>query len=208
MPMCRWGHESTDTDHCDVCGRPMTEAATLPWRCPRGHGDQDGRYCETCGHDSEKPAERESTADLVRVEPVREWYLTAGADRAYHQSIRGAGEVAPHAVDFPRYVPRRRFPLHGERMLIGRRDPARGIEPEIDLSGAPEDRGVGRSHALLMPDGNGQWSIVDLHSTNHTYINDITVPITPDQAMILNDGDRIYLGAWTVLTVYESQAVS
>ncbi|MDQ3579664.1 MAG: FHA domain-containing protein [Actinomycetota bacterium] len=186
----------------------MTEAATLPWRCPRGHGDQDGRYCETCGHDSEKPAERESTADLVRVEPVREWYLTAGADRAYHQSIRGAGEVAPHAVDFPRYVPRRRFPLHGERMLIGRRDPARGIEPEIDLSGAPEDRGVGRSHALLMPDGNGQWSIVDLHSTNHTYINDITVPITPDQAMILNDGDRIYLGAWTVLTVYESQAVS
>jgi len=47
------------------------------------------------------------------------------------------------------------------------------------------------------PDGN--WSVVDAGSPNGIVVNGKDVPA--GQAVPLRHGDRIHLGAWTVITV-------
>ena len=48
---------------------------------------------------------------------------------------------------------------------------------------------------------DGSLAVVDLDSTNGTYVNEIDEPIPPHEPRILADGDAIYLGAWTCLEV-------
>ena len=70
---------------------------------------------------------------------------------------------------FPRFVAERRFELAGQQMVIGRRSRSRGVTPDIDLVGPPEDPGVSHLHALLVPHEGG-WAVVDLDSANGTYV--------------------------------------
>ena len=81
---------------------------------------------------------------------------------------------------------------------IGRRSVSRHIEPEIDLTGPPADPGVSRLHAVL----DRNWSVIDSGSPNGILVNGRQVP--PGQAVPLRDGDRIHLGAWTVITITRS----
>jgi pSer/pThr/pTyr-binding forkhead associated (FHA) protein len=110
---------------------------------------------------------------------------------------------APDAetVAFPVFCPERRFALIGGQLLIGRRSRSRGIEPEIDLTGPPEDAGVSHSHAALVSTPEGGWAVVDLGSSNGTYINDSTTPIAPNKPVPVKEGDQIHVGAWTTLTL-------
>ena len=85
---------------------------------------------------------------------------------------------------------------------VGRRSGARGIDPEIDLSGAPEDTAISHLHALLLRQGDGTYSLVDPGSTNGTTVNDDTTPVATNVAIPLTDGDRIHVGAWTTLTLH------
>jgi pSer/pThr/pTyr-binding forkhead associated (FHA) protein len=125
--------------------------------------------------------------------------LVVEPDRRYFDFVCAeAGESV--TLTFPAYAPSRRFALAGERMLIGRRSVSRGLEPEIDLTGPPEDPGVGRSHALLVA-GDGQWSVVDLGSANGTYLNYSADPLAAHVPTPIVLGDRIHVGAWTTLTV-------
>ncbi len=78
---------------------------------------------------------------------------------------------------------------------------SRGIEPEIDLTGPPEDAGVSHSHAALVSTPDGGWAVVDLGSSNGTYINDSTTPIAPNKPIPVKEGDQIHVGAWTTLTL-------
>ena len=95
----------------------------------------------------------------------------------------------------------RRYPL-GQTLLIGRTSRSRGIQPDIDLTGPPEDAGVSHAHALLVADPDGGWSVVDLDSANGTYHNEGTDPITANVPVPVKDGDRIHVGAWTTLTLH------
>jgi pSer/pThr/pTyr-binding forkhead associated (FHA) protein len=126
--------------------------------------------------------------------------LVVVPDREYFDFVCRTGGSAT-ALTFPSYAPERRFTLTGRQMLIGRRSVSRGVEPEIDLTGPPEDPAVGRSHAMLVADENGSWSIVDLGSVNGTYLNHGPDPIEPDVATPLRIGDQIHVGAWTTLTL-------
>ncbi|WP_462202996.1 FHA domain-containing protein [Frankia sp. CcWB3] len=123
------------------------------------------------------------------------WEAIVEAEREYYDS----GD--DHRVPFPTFYPRRVFALAGSQMLVGRRSESRGIHPDIDLSGAPEDPGISRSHALfeLLPDGG--YAVRDPGSTNGTRLNDEPDPIEPGQPVPLRDGDRVYLGAWTRITL-------
>jgi pSer/pThr/pTyr-binding forkhead associated (FHA) protein len=85
-------------------------------------------------------------------------------------------------------------------MRIGRRSPARDIEPEIDLAGPPADPGISRLHAVLIPAPDGSWSLLDSGSANGTLVNGRE--ITRGALIPLRAGDRINLGAWTVLTIH------
>ena len=124
------------------------------------------------------------------------------SDRAYYESVVAAGGADAATIKFPEYCPERRFQLTGPQMRIGRISPSRGFEPEIDLTGPPTDPGVSRLHAVLIPEPDGTWAILDPGSENGTHVNDVEIPT--DQRVRLRDGDRIHLGAWTVLTIRAS----
>ena len=121
------------------------------------------------------------------------------ADRAYYDSVRAENDQDAKLMTFPASVPERRFPLSGTQVRIGRRSVSRRIEPEIDLTGPPTDPGVSRLHAMLIAGPDQTWSVIDPGSPNGILVNGKDVP--PGQAVPLRDGDRIHLGAWTVITI-------
>jgi len=116
--------------------------------------------------------------------------------------MRAASGPDAEQVPFPAFCPPRRFDLvPGSKLLIGRRSRSRGIEPEIDLTGPPEDVAVSHQHAMLVSTMDGSWSVVDLDSANGTYVNGGTDPIEANNPVALHDGDRVHVGAWTTLTI-------
>jgi len=121
------------------------------------------------------------------------------ADRAYYDSVLAAGGPDAAALDFPAYCPERRFQLSGTEMRIGRRSASRGLEPEIDLSGPPADPGVSHLHAVLTAEPDGGWSVLDPGSSNGTQVNGDDIP--GGVKVPLRGGDRIHVGAWTLLTI-------
>jgi hypothetical protein len=128
-----------------------------------------------------------------------EWIAVATADRVYFDSVVEATGPDAAAVQFPDYCPERRFRLFGPEMRIGRRSPSRGLEPEIDLTGPPTDPGVSHLHAVLIANEDGGWTLLDPGSANGTQVNGREM--APGSRIGLHDGDRISLGAWTVLTI-------
>lgn len=200
-----------------------------PTPCPDCGTPASGRFCESCGFDllmarlapeiavasPESAAETlppdngpesspvsgpvgESTAEST---PLVSWRLLVSADATYYARMRDEAEPDAEPIDFPAFCPERRFALDGDQILIGRRSRSRGIEPQIDLSGPPEDPAVSHAHALLVPQPAGGWSVVDLESANGTYVNNGSDPIRANEPVPLGDGDHIHLGAWTTLTM-------
>ncbi len=127
------------------------------------------------------------------------WSVVVTADRAYYDTVTVSGAPDAASVPFPAYCPERRFPLTGQEMRIGRRSASRGLTPEIDLTGPPLDPGISRLHAVLIARPGLGWAVIDPGSENGTLVNgqeiETGVPVS------LHDGDRIHLGAWTVITV-------
>ncbi len=127
------------------------------------------------------------------------WAAVVTADRAYYDSVIAAGGPDAASIEFPGYCPERRFRLTGREMRIGRRSVSRGLEPEIDLTGPPADPGVSHLHAVLIAEPDGTWAVLDPGSANGTIVN--TGEIVAGVRVPLHDGDRICVGAWTVLTM-------
>ena len=127
------------------------------------------------------------------------WTAVVASDHDYFEDVVAAGGPDSAALTFPDYCPERRFRLAGPEMRIGRRSASQGLEPEIDLTGPPTDPGVSRRHAVLIAGPDQSWSVVDADSPNGIVVNGKDVP--PGQVVPLRHGDRIHLGAWTVITV-------
>ncbi len=167
----------------------------------------DNLFCEECGYDfttGQTPPDQapalarpEPAADVplgaakwivvVEISPV--WYDLKGAlaDQPCPPPSSSTVALAQHAA------------------LVGRSSQSLGVRPEIGLD---NDTGVSRRHAQFLRDGDTV-SVIDLSSTNGTYVirsadgdpDDDTPAIEPGVATELADGDRIYVGAWSQLTV-------
>lgn len=77
-------------------------------------------------------------------------------------------------------------------LLVGRLDEVSGIEPEVDMT--PHgglDGGVSRRHAKLIYEGKA-WFVLDLDSTNGTFVNGIEVK--PRVRTPIKSGDQINFG--------------
>jgi hypothetical protein len=187
---------------CPACGTPL-----------------DGRFCESCGHDSLAAPPPAAVAPPTPAAPppaptapsppatappsaaAGSWTATVSADRAYYESVIAIGGPDAASITFPAYCPDRYFPLRANQVSIGRRSTSRGIHPDIDLTGPPEDPGVSHLHAVLVVGPNGDLSIVDLGSSNGTTVNDSSTSLRANTPHPLSTGDRIHLGAWTTITV-------
>jgi hypothetical protein len=166
--------------HASEVTKPGEAASTCPeCKTPRPSGD---RFCETCGHDFEAAPAR----------PVA-WELVIEADRAYH------ARFAAGTMSFPEgHVPHR-LSLDGAELRIGRPDPAANGADLSQLCGAAGDPALSRRHAMLRARDDGTYAIEDLGSTNGTEVNGR--PIAAGEPVALDDGDRVNLGAWTVITI-------
>jgi hypothetical protein len=131
--------------------------------------------------------------------PRGTWIVVVNADRGYFDRVVATGAPDAGIIQFPRYCPERRFRLEGSEMRIGRRSASRGIEPEIDLTGPPADPGISHLHAVLLAESHGGWALLDPGSSNGTMVNGRD--ISAGERVALQEGDRIYLGAWTVLAI-------
>jgi hypothetical protein len=231
MSLCPVGHESAADDYCDACGRRMGGPAAAPPAggeptrsapaggdsqqpsCPVCHTPRSGRFCEVCRFDFVTGAPTAPTPgpDGPPASPTgpaasadgAAWSAVVTADRAYFDRVIATGGPGADDILFPNYYSERRFalgpPRAGEQKRIGRHSASRGIEPEIDLAGPPTDPGVSRLHAVLIGQPEG-WAVLDQGSENGTLVND--QEITTGVQVPLHDGDRINLGAWTVITIH------
>jgi hypothetical protein len=205
---CPAGHLSLTDDYCDTCGALITATPTAPPEpvapapspepapapqpatvaCPSCGDQVEGQFCESCGYDvvAGKPAAPEATVTL-----------TVGADRDHWDRMVGSGEPA-----FPDVAPTLRFELRGDRATLGRVRPGRVQDVDLGLSGAAADPAVSAHQCEFTRDPDtGAWSVRDTGSANGTWINDAKEPLPNGQAHTLAAGDRIFVGAWTCLTV-------
>lgn len=193
-------------------------APTMATTCPACDTPLDGRFCEACGHDSlAAPPPRPTTVAPPEPQPTpgpsgtvpsaptspaaKSWTATVSADRKYYESVIAIGGPDADSIAFPPYCPDRFFPLNRKEITIGRHSATRGIHPDIDLTGPPEDPGVSHLHAVLITQPSGELSIVDLGSSNGTTLNESTTSLRPNISHPLSEGDQIHLGAWTTITV-------
>jgi FHA domain len=227
---CPNGHVSTDTEWCDTCGAkiggaadvpqaasapsasassaPPPVAAGEPMPCPHcaAMNDENSLFCEECGYDfttGQRPAEPPPAPSdsvpsaptgppwVVVIEVDAEWYAVKGAlaDQALPTPSSSTVQLAKHTA------------------LIGRSSRSHVANPEIAIDG---DTGVSRRHAQLVRDRDAL-TLIDLSSTNGTFVlrgdtavSDDIEPLAPGVPATLRDGDRIYVGAWTRLTVRRS----
>ena len=79
----------------------------------------------------------------------------------------------------------RMFKLDRSETVLGR-----STEAQFQV----EDDGISRKHAKVMSLGDGRFQLVDLGSTNGTFLNGVKVSTAP-----VRDGDKIQIGSNTVL---------
>jgi FHA domain len=218
MPTCPGGHDTDSTDFCHVCGirvggpapAPAPAPATIPRgagngarSCPQCGADGPGLFCETCGYSfaAGQPGPGRVPAGQSPAGPggaAPAWTAVVTADRAQFDRTVAAGPDSG-LFEFPAHYPERRFPLSRPEMRIGRRSAARGLTPEIDLTGPPLDPGISHLHAVLTAEPDGAWTVHDPGSANGTLVNG--QELARGARVRLRDGDRVSVGAWTVLTI-------
>jgi hypothetical protein len=160
--------------------------------CPRCSEPRIGLFCEQCGHSYSGPVPPTTEATL--------WSIVIAADRDYFETRC----EQPERFTFPSSNSPRRVELTGDVMRIGRRSISRRTTPEIDLAIPPIDPGVSHEHARLLAQPDCSWALVDEGSMNGTYLNDGAKPIPAHQQVLLVDRDRLYLGVWTMITLYRN----
>ncbi len=196
-------------------GATSTVAATTP--CP-SCGELNAAsnlFCESCGLDFvtgqapppivvAKPILAPASPPVV-LDPGTDlgWTVTLSVDSEWF-AVKGEG------IGVPPDRPATQIQLRHPSAVIGRSRSA-GAQPGVVID---DDHGISRRHSELSFDETlDQWSITDLSSTNGTYVlaPDTPLalelePIVPGVAHVIGARDRVYVGAWTQLTLTKTSS--
>ena len=165
--------------------------------CPYcAHENMEGVFfCEECGQPLVSigtqvlTTSRLGNSGASTAEQKRATWGTARFDSKSTVVMRIKG--TPEAISLP---------TKGEVML-GRRDTQTSVPPDLDLTpfGASEC-GVSRRHAIIRR-GEDTLTLIDLASTNGTYLNG--QKLSPHQPRVLRDGDEVRFGKLTCHLYFE-----
>ncbi len=191
-----------DNLFCESCGYDFTTGQPPPVPEPAaGRTTGPGAEPSTVppGAAAETSAAPAADPSLVSVGPVAaDWIVVVEVDPLWF-SVKG--ELADRPLPAPSTST---VPLMGHVSMIGRTSQSRGVRPEVALD---TDTAVSRRHAQLVLE-DARVSVIDLSSTNGTYVvlagsvpADDAVPLAAGVPHVLHDGDQVYLGAWTRLTL-------
>ena len=128
--------------------------------------------------------------------PAARWMAEVTADRAYYERIV-SGLIVPLGRGFPAGRQPTLILLGPGEVKLGRREDPPYTVPEIDL----DDPWVSRCHARLVRREEGGYQVIDAGSKNGTRVNDEMTPIEAGIPLVLSNGDRIHVGAWTTVTL-------
>jgi hypothetical protein len=175
--------------------------------------------CEACGmplharhSTATKALEGESLSETLSVPMVPAAGDDEAAEVAREREVPGVPRGAEEFLVSARVV----IPLEGgdvsehiiaveDRIVIGRVDHRTDFLPDLNLSRyAAWEKGVSRLHAAIHRDG-AQLYLVDLASTNGTYLNGEC--LSPRVPHLLADGDSIRLGLFELKIYYQYSAL-
>ncbi len=146
---------------------------------------------------AKSPADRFATPRefIVGLEQVQEYIQAMPVEPPAIDNDQKLGHVGPMKPSAPVKEARiiilsngLTFPLKGDMVVVGRKDPTLGIYPEIPLT----DKTVGRRHAYLRHQ-QGKYTVEDLNALNKTRLNGVT--LTPHEECTLKDGDVLRFGS-------------
>jgi pSer/pThr/pTyr-binding forkhead associated (FHA) protein len=84
----------------------------------------------------------------------------------------------------------KRVSLLNERITVGRVDPLAQIYPDIDLTFFDSEQIVSRRHCEIFQKPPGQYFLVDIGSSNGTFLN--RKKIQKGVSLLLNDNDEVH----------------
>ncbi len=180
--------------------------------CGTPRADPTARFCEVCRYDYQTrapgppPVVVEAAAAAPEASDPGKPTVPAPPPTAPASVSRAEWEVTivvDPSLDAdpdleeppPSDIGDRVFPIDLPEMLVGRRDDAHQIRPEIPVV----DPGVSRRHAYFLRLSEGKLSIVDLASANGTTVNG--VGMVAGERHELGHGDVVTIGRWTRITV-------
>ena len=182
---------------CEVCGYDFT-TGTAPAPIPAPASDP-APASSPAPASTPTPAVEADPAGTALPTPAPEgedsWVAEIWVDPDWYAAQK-AEDPMPSA-GLPGLVP-----LRERSVLVGRPSVSRNIHPAVDCG---TDSGVSRRHCQLNTDGQ-RWWVEDLQSANGTYVSRAgdplpTTPIPAGQRREIEDGDRLYLGAWTRIVI-------
>lgn len=161
------------------------------WKC--GHGyDNKNEYCPECG------AINAISTPTLEVDRIKQ----SDVNNAIQARIKGAGLLdGSGLIELEIGDERLVIPLE-TRVTFGRDFESKPGIPSVDLSRFNAlDAGVSRRHATLQRNAEGQVMLMDLGSTNGTFLNQERLQLLKEYP--LQDGDEIYLGSLRVILHFE-----
>lgn len=176
-------------------------------QCPNcGHQNRAGVvFCENCG------------ASLIGIIPLDTKSLDSSSEEEKSQISVDASILTDVKVQGTRTFGKEtllRLEIEGspepilfkpkQETIFGRRDPATGAMPDIDLTPYAGYRmGVSRRHAAIRFGDDDTLNLWDLGSSNGTFLNGTR--LNAHRPYPLHDGDEIRLGQMIIRVLYQSE---
>jgi hypothetical protein len=208
MPVCQVCQKDNraGAEYCEDCGAALNEvnapspgqgaasitpsASESAPRPPTSSADLTGD--ETGGS---SPAETDASLDVVGDQSTSN--SAPSVDAPPQTGAAGTTEQRGRLVGMRYGAPTgEEIPLLGQRIVVGRFDPETG-PVDVDLSATAEASNISRHHGELYRDGDGQWMVRDLGSTNGIFVrgsDDASFGPRITAPRPLADGDEVAFG--------------